>query len=78
MVVITQRCLKILGLICNCVGPITVKQIADNLGISERTTRYDLSLLRDWLSEKNFDLKSVPKKGHYFEENDKKTCVCAA
>lgn len=71
MVTITQRCLNMLRLICNKQGPITAKQIASNLGISERTARYDLSLLHDWLAEKNVTLMSVPKKGSYFEEDEK-------
>lgn len=71
MVTITQRCLNILKLICNKQGPITVKQIAGNLGVSERTARYDLSLLHDWLAEKNVTLMSVPKKGSYFEDHER-------
>lgn len=75
MVTITQRCLKILKFICDGQGPITVKQIASNLGVSERTARYDLSLLHDWLAEHDLILLSVPRKGSYFEGGEKKRAI---
>ena len=71
MVTITQRCLKILKLICDRKGPVTIKQIADSLEVSERTARYDLSLLHDWLAENDLTLMSVPKIGSYFEDCEK-------
>lgn len=71
MIVITQRCVKALELICNGTGSVTARQISEKLNVSERTVRYDVSILSDWLAEKGISLSSIPKKGIYIRDNDK-------
>ncbi len=68
MIVITQRCYRLLELLCTSYGFISVRTIADELKVSERTARYDISLLADWLFEKGISLQNVPKKGICIEE----------
>lgn len=72
MLIITQRCIRILMIICRAAGPVTVRQIAEELKISERTARYDLSTLKDWLGEREITLLGVPRKGISLGEADRR------
>ncbi len=67
MIIITQRCIKLLDLICQHTGPVTARWLAAAMDLSERTVRYDLALLSDWLSERGVSLRAVPKKGFVLE-----------
>jgi mannitol operon transcriptional antiterminator len=70
MLIIAQRCMKMLEQICREKGLVTVKQISEELNVSERTVRYDISTLRDWLAEKGVRLLSTPKKGISIDDRD--------
>lgn len=75
MIVITQRCIKALELICEHPGPVTARGLASAMGVSERTVRYDLALLTSWLSERGIELNTAPKKGIYLKDDQREPAV---
>lgn len=75
MITITQRCCRILKMLCGNANSITARQISEELNVSERTIRYDISLLGDWLLERGVSLISTPKKGFCLKSEDKKRAL---
>lgn len=75
MIDIAQRCIQALELICRHSGPVTARSLAAAMNVSERTARYDLSLLSSWLLERGVELKSAPKKGFYLEERQRERAL---
>ena len=71
MIAITKRCLLLLQMLCRNPDPVPVRNLAEQLGVSERTVRYDLSLLEDWLKERDVRLKRVPQKGVCFDTKNR-------
>lgn len=67
MTTITGRCIKILQLLLMEERPITAKQLAEKMHISERTVRYDGVVLGNWLAENGFTLQKKPKVGYFLE-----------
>lgn len=48
----------------------TAQQLARKLGVSERTVRYEVAALSDWLGERSILLERVPRKGFYIAPED--------
>ncbi len=53
---------------------VTARQLAGELGVSERTARYDLDELSRWLGEQGVELRRVPRRGAFVDPD----CVGAA
>lgn len=48
----------------------TAQQLARKLGVSERTVRYEIATLSDWLEERGIALDRVPRKGFSIAPDD--------
>lgn len=48
----------------------TAQQLARKLGVSERTVRYEIAALSDWLGERGITLERVPRKGFFVASQD--------
>ena len=48
----------------------TAQQLARKLGVSERTVRYEIATLSDWLGERGIALERVPRKGFFVASQD--------
>ena len=48
----------------------TAQQLARKLGVSERTVRYEIAALSDWLGERGIALERVPRKGFFVASQD--------
>ena len=71
MITVTNRCILLLKEICRNIGPTSARQLAQKLDVSERTVRYDLILLSDWLKENNIRLEKIPQKGIFFDKENR-------
>lgn len=70
MTTITGRCIRLLKILIEEKRPITVKRIAKQIGISERTVRYDSVVLANWLEENGVILQRRPHVGYYLEDKE--------
>lgn len=68
MITVTNRCVLLLKEICKNIGPTSACQLAQKLDVSERTVRYDLVLLTDWLKENDIKLEKIPSKGIFLDK----------
>lgn len=48
----------------------TAQQLARKIGVSERTVRYEIAALSDWLGERGIALERVPRKGFFVAPQD--------
>ncbi len=71
MIPLTDRCYCIINFLLEQKKPITIKKIASNFGVSERTVRYDLDTIEDWLKERKIRLKKKSRVGVWIEGNEK-------
>lgn len=71
MILLTDRCYCIINFLLEQKKPITIKKIASNFGVSERTVRYDLDVIEDWLKERKVQLKKKSRVGIWIEGNEK-------
>jgi mannitol operon transcriptional antiterminator len=65
---VTDRCFGIIIYLLKQNKKLTVKQIADNFNVSERTIRYDLDLIDSYLKENNVNLIRKSKLGVWIED----------
>lgn len=73
MVYINSRCKKILVMLLKGEYYISLKQIAEELGVSKRSIYYDIFKLNEWLAYYGVsELEIVRGKGILISENDKK------
>jgi len=49
--------------------PLKIKDAARDFQVSERTVKYDLESVRQWLKERNVVLHSQPSKGLWIDED---------
>lgn len=70
MITITGRCIKLLRILIEEKGPVTVKRLAGKMGVSERTIRYDSVLLANWLEENGIALHRRPRVGYYLADKE--------
>jgi len=69
------RANKIFSMLLESSKPLRIKDIAREFQVSERTVKYDLDLLRDWLKKYDINLYSKPNVGIWIDERDKNTRV---
>lgn len=65
---LTHRCCLIIQILINQNEPIALQQLAEALHVSERTIRYDLDLLEEWLESKKVCLKRKPRVGIWLDK----------
>lgn len=56
-------------------APLTIEKLANILGVSHRTIRYDLDIVDDALDKKGFILHKKSNKGVWVENADEKTVI---
>lgn len=71
MVSITDRCYSIVVYLLKQKSKVTVKQIAKYFNVSERTIRYDLDIIGDWLKENGVKLVRKSRVGIWIEDVEK-------
>lgn len=69
---ILQRELDIISILMNQYSGIKGRQIADILGVSDRTIRKDISHINEVLNEFGAEIKSNKKDGYYIDLNQRK------
>lgn len=70
MVNLNIRCYSLIDELLNIENSITVKELAKNLSASERTIRYDLIQIEEWLTYYNIKLSKKPKIGIWIEDRE--------
>lgn len=73
MIPLTDRCYCIIEYLLKQSKKVTIKEIAEHFKVSERTVRYDLDVIADWLKEKGITLKKKSRVGVWIE-NPKESC----
>ncbi|MFI8714959.1 hypothetical protein [Brevibacillus brevis] len=68
MVFLTTRSHALLKVILDSYYPLKIKDVARDFQVSERTVKYDLDNVRQWLKERNVILHSQPNKGLWITE----------
>ncbi|MCM3141110.1 transcription antiterminator [Brevibacillus sp. MER 51] len=68
MVFLTTRSHSLLKVILDSYYPLKIKDVARDFQVSERTVKYDLENIRQWLKERNVILHSQPNKGLWITE----------
>ena len=63
MRIVSRRCIEILKRLHLSADPVPVRVLAEHVGVSERTARYDLSDLRLFLSQYGVSIETVPGAG---------------
>lgn len=66
---LTPRSYSIATILIKREQPITIKQLAEALSVSERTIRYDLDILREWMKERQVTLVKKSRVGVFIERN---------
>lgn len=72
MVFLTARSHALLKVILDSSYPLKIKDIARDFQVSERTVKYDLENVRQWLKERNVTLHSQPNKGLWISEDQER------
>lgn len=65
------RAYEILKYLLERDGPILIKQLAEHLGVSERTVRYDLDQIEEWLMESGLTLERKRGVGIFLSDSTK-------
>lgn len=68
--VLTSRSRTLLKVILDSSHPVKIKDIARTFEVSERTIKYDLENIRQWLKERQVTLHSQPNKGIWISEEN--------
>ncbi|USG64221.1 transcription antiterminator [Brevibacillus ruminantium] len=67
---LTSRSQALLKVILDSAHPLKIREVANGFQVSERTIKYDLENIRQWLKERNIILHSQPNKGIWISEAD--------
>ncbi|WP_430535188.1 HTH domain-containing protein [Listeria rocourtiae] len=62
-----RRELQIVNQLLSASAVVRTRDLADQMGVSIRTIKYDLERVRDWFSERQVVLFSQPNKGYWLE-----------
>lgn len=68
MLYMTQRACFIIQILMDQNEPIAIHRLAEMLRVSERTVRYDLDVLEEWLGSKEIRLKRKPRVGVWIDK----------
>lgn len=71
MMMLNDRQSKILERLVYSTLPITLSEFVEMLSVSERTVKYDISSIREYLMKYNFELKNRRGRGYYIDLQDK-------
>ena len=66
---LTERCYAICRYLFDQEKPVTIKKLADRFFVSERTIRYDLDIVEQWLKDRGVMLSRKSKVGICIETN---------
>lgn len=69
MLYLTQRCCLIIQILMERNEPIALHTLAEELHVSERTVRYDLDVLEEWLEARKVWLKRRPRVGIWIDKD---------
>ena len=68
---LTERCYSICKYLFDQNEPVTIKKLSETFFVSQRTIRYDLDYINQWLNERNIILTKKSNVGVYIENNQK-------
>ncbi|MED2007264.1 transcription antiterminator [Brevibacillus borstelensis] len=65
---LTSRSQALLKVILDSSNPLKIREVANDFQVSQRTIKYDLENIRQWLKDRNIILHSQPNKGIWISE----------